>query len=472
MSLGTVLDSRAVNAAIYCRISSDRFGAGVGVATQEADCRAHAQHLGHQVVAVCTDNDISAYSGKPRPGYAELLDLLRAGGADVVIAWHEDRLHRSPRELEDYIDICQPGSIPTLFVKAGELDLTTASGRMTARIRGAVARGEVEHMIERTRRAKLRAAENGEWKGGRRPFGYTNHGTEVVEAEADLIRRAVAQLLAGGSLRSITAEWNAAGVRTTMGNQWHDSAMRTTLLKPRNAGLMVHQGRIIGKGAWPAIIDPEQWQALVALMKDPGRRTNTGRPARRWLGTGLYRCGCGALVRCTSSNGRPAYRCVDGCRGMSKHQPSVDRYVSETVMGWLRAPENAQALARDGADPVARLEAEATGLRRRLNTLAGMCAAGQIDDEQLAEATRVINAELDGVRARIQDAYRDTVLEGIADADDPGLEWKRADLMRRRAVLDVICSVTLLPGGQGRPPGWRPGEPYFFPELVQIDWRR
>ncbi len=137
-----------MRAGIYCRISRDKVGAGLGVERQQADCRALAERLGWSVVDVFTDNDISAYRGKPRPAYRTMLDAIRTGRVDAVIAWHHDRLHRSPRELEEYISACEPRSVPTYCVKAGELDLTTASGRMTARITGAVARGEVEHMSD------------------------------------------------------------------------------------------------------------------------------------------------------------------------------------------------------------------------------------------------------------------------------------------------------------------------------------
>src|SRR5688500_5358433 len=89
-------------AAIYVRISEDKTGAGLGIERQEDDCRALAGRLGWDVVEpIFEDNDVSAYSGKPRPGYRALLAALRAGNADAVICWHTDRLHRSPVELEE-----------------------------------------------------------------------------------------------------------------------------------------------------------------------------------------------------------------------------------------------------------------------------------------------------------------------------------------------------------------------------------
>src|SRR5215218_9436478 len=146
-------------AAVYTRISQDRIsqdrtGAGLGVERQETDCRAFAERLGWTIVAVHSDNDVSAYSGKPRPGYRALLADLRAGVADAVVCWHIDRLHRSPTELEEYITVCEPRGVPTQTVKAGPLDLASASGRMVARQLGAVSRFESEHHSERARRAR------------------------------------------------------------------------------------------------------------------------------------------------------------------------------------------------------------------------------------------------------------------------------------------------------------------------------
>src|SRR6478736_4372336 len=81
-------------AAIYCRISRDREGAGLGVERQEADCRALAERLGWEVAAVFVDNDISAYSGARRPQYDLMLAAVREGEIKGIVAWHPDRLHR------------------------------------------------------------------------------------------------------------------------------------------------------------------------------------------------------------------------------------------------------------------------------------------------------------------------------------------------------------------------------------------
>ncbi len=106
------MGERARRAVTYVRISRDKrrgsLDEGLGVADQEQQCRELAERLGYLVAAVFCDNDISAYSGKPRPQYLRMLELLRSGGADVVLCWHTDRLHRSNAELEDYINGVEP----------------------------------------------------------------------------------------------------------------------------------------------------------------------------------------------------------------------------------------------------------------------------------------------------------------------------------------------------------------------------
>jgi DNA invertase Pin-like site-specific DNA recombinase len=225
-------------AAIYVRISRDKIGAGLGVERQETDCRELAARLGWAVVEVFADNDLSAYSGKARPRYRAMLEAIRAGRVGAVLAWHTDRLHRSPVELERYITACTEGrDVPTHTVQAGPLDLSTPSGRMVARQLGAVARFESEHRSERVRAARLQGARAGRRNGGPRPFGYEPDGITPREVEAAAVRVAVETVLAGGSLRSVARDLNAAGWTTTLkGRAWTKGSVRAMLLRPAQRG--------------------------------------------------------------------------------------------------------------------------------------------------------------------------------------------------------------------------------------------
>ncbi|MBE8146647.1 recombinase family protein [Brevibacterium casei] len=84
-------------AGIYCRISDDKAGGGLGVQRQEQDCRKLADRLNLPVVETYVDNDTSAYSGAKRHAYDRMVDDVRRGRITTVLAWHNDRPHRSPK---------------------------------------------------------------------------------------------------------------------------------------------------------------------------------------------------------------------------------------------------------------------------------------------------------------------------------------------------------------------------------------
>ncbi len=462
------------SAAIYCRISKDRIGAGLGVNRQRTDCEELAERLGWNVTAVHTDNDFSAYSGKPRPGYRALLADLEAGRVDAVLAWHSDRLHRSPVELEEYIAVCDTRSAPTHCVKAGPLDLATPSGRLVARQLGAVARYEVEHMIERQKSAKLQAARDGKYRGGRRAFGYEGDGVTMRPFEAAAVRDASQRVLHGESLGSIARGWNAAGVTTSTGNSWTSIAVHKLLIRARNAGLIEHSGEQVAEAVWPAIVNRDVWCAVRVLLSDPTRRAPRS-VDRRWLGSGLYLCGvCGdgttmrsaSTVGGASHTGRPTYRCKAGAHLARVAEP-VDGLISALVVKRLSQPDARLLLFADTGDDAEVLAPQGAALRVRLDELAGLFAEGAVTAAQLAEGTAKIRSRLTEVEMQMASAVVGSPLTGFAGADDVAAAWEAASVSRRKAVIDALMTVTLLPAPRGR----RSGGHYFEPESVRIEWK-
>src|SRR2546428_3359847 len=111
-----------VQAAVYVRISKDSTGERAGVERQEKECRALAKSKGWAVAAVYEDNDISAWSGKKRPEYERMLADIRKGKIKAIVAWHLDRLTRSPKELESFLDDCAAAGVKHFGTVSGDID--------------------------------------------------------------------------------------------------------------------------------------------------------------------------------------------------------------------------------------------------------------------------------------------------------------------------------------------------------------
>ena len=470
---------------MYARISEDREGAGLGVERQLEDQCALFGQLGLSLAGVYADNDLSAYTGKPRPDYLAMLADLDAGRAKVVTAWHTDRLHRSPKELETYIDLAERRGVVTHSVKAGPLDLATPSGRAVARTLCAWARFESEHKGERVRAARRQAAEQGRWQGGCRPFGFEPDGTTLRPPEAAAIACASEALVAGASLRSVVRDLNEAGHRTVRGHEWTPVAVRDMLRRPRNAGLS-NYGTETFPAAWPAIVPEATWRAVVSLLSDPARRTSTGNRVK-WLGSGLYVCGaCGqpALrVSYTGNHRQPAYRCKaqDNTKQSSGHvaraAPPLDDYIERLIVARLQRPDATTLFttpANTELDTTA-LHTEAAALGQRLTDLATAFAEGVITLAQLRTGTEKLRTRLNEIEDTLTAAARANPLIGLAGQANIAQIWYGTtpdrsdglDLGRRRAVLATLLTVTVLPTSKGR----RPDGSYFDPTGIDIDWK-
>lgn len=205
-------------------------------------------------------------------------------------------MYRRAVDLEEIVNIAEAHQLQIATVASGDVDLSTPTGRMNARIIGAVAQGEVERTQEQVVASKKQAVAQGRYRGGPRPYGYAKDGVTVCPAEAKVIQEVTAAVLSGRSLAAVARELNLAGRRTSTGNRWTYSRLGDVLIRPKNAGLL-HRGRaargafeIVGQAPWPAIVERETWEAVHGLLTPSARRLQEGnRP--KWLGSGVYRCG-------------------------------------------------------------------------------------------------------------------------------------------------------------------------------------
>jgi site-specific DNA recombinase len=453
-------------AAIYCRISNDADGRMLGVTRQERSCRRLAAQRGLHVAQVFIDNDISAFSGARRPAYQQLLAGLAEGAFAAVLAWDGDRLHRSTRELEDFLDVIETTGAIVVTVTAGEIDLVTATGRMQARIKGDISRYESEHKTERTAAAHAYLAEAGRWKGGPRPYGYDvgrdNHGRPLrdgrlvmIPAEAAIVTEAAARVLAGESTYAICNDLNDRHIPTARNGTWRTQTLRRILTNPTTAAKRDYHGQIVADALWPPLLTEEVWLQLRDRLSrhgpDQRHRREPGAPSpRRFLLTGgIAVCGsCGTNLHAhTRQNGKRAYNCVGGpdkggCGGVTCSARALDQHVIAAVLASYTQADTPTNVA-DGT-PLGPIPARPSPLEQGIAELAQLFANGQLSPP----AWRVARAGIAAVEAGT------SALQHQESEPDPALieQWRAMPLNRQRErITDALAHVIVNPTQQRGP---------------------
>ncbi|GAA0632571.1 recombinase family protein [Kutzneria viridogrisea] len=508
--LVTPEEQRGTRAVIYLRLSDlreDQLTADGTVESfedREQQLRKLAARLGWTVVDVVQENDlardkngksrgVSAFKRKRitlpdgstamrvvRPGFRKILDGMSAGRWNALLAEDLDRTMRDPRDLEDFIDIAESRKINARSM-SGSLSFTDGGtdGEISmARIMVTMANKDSRNTSRRVREGKRRQAQAGRPNGGVRRFGFEPDGITIRPAEAEIIRDCSIRVLQIDqrtkkmtSLRSLAAELRAANVPTVTGAKWTSIALRAILLRPRNAGIMVHQGEEIGRAPWEAIVPEDTFRAVVGLLTDPSRTHNPGAPAT-WLGSGIYLCGVcddgettcnvkGGSVQAEDGTRSRDYRCKEHAH-LKRKAAFVDALVCEAVIAELSRPDAIDLIPqieRSTVDLPA-LRAEATRIRANLDEMAADRARGLIDRAQLIAGTEAANKRLAEINDLLSLHTAPSPLTPLIGVEDVAAEWAAQPTSVQRAILDTLFEVTILPTSQ-RGHG-------FDPESVRI----
>lgn len=438
-----------MKAAIYRRISNDREGRELGVERQLEDCESLARARGYDLVEVFTDNDsgASTHSRKRRPAYERMIRDAQGGRFDVIVAYTSGRLTRRPRENEDLVDLATKHRVSFAYVASPAFDLNSSMGLMVARIMAAKDAAEADDISERSRRARRQRAELGQaHAGGKRAFGYDATGTKTDRKEAAALKWAYGALISGTSLTGIAKALDAKGILTTQGKTWSRMSLRGALLNPRNASLSVYHGEVVGQGTWPAIVPQATYEAAVAILRDPRRRSAQKGNVSKWFGASLYRCGrCDdtRLITTYRTQGRRAYRCPE-C-GLTRAAEVIDVFVTTVLTEYLNRHDLlARELADDDVDSTSRLlREERQALLSQQESLADDLT---LPVPVLSRRVQAIEERLAVISEALAKAGRTDALDAIRKAKRPGDAWAAIpDLKQRQAIAEAVCVIRVMP---------------------------
>jgi site-specific DNA recombinase len=505
----TSTDQDSPRAVVYARVSDDKTGEANSVGQQEEVGRnlvaqrgwTLAAHLGHPAPGgVFIDNSITGTGKKHRPAFYAMLDAVRRGEVDAIVARHQDRLSRNARERMALVDACKEHGVIVALVQGTDMDPTTASGRVVIGVLGEIAEMEIALKSERHIVALERHARAGKVPHGIALLGYTTTG-ETVPAEAELVRRIYASFAAGESLRSLARALDAEGIPTrsvTVAKQkldkanadpdateevkadaaaayakaltvgWNTRTIRDILSNPRYAGWVLYQREIMTdddgnrlRGNWEPLVDADDWEVIQARLADPTRKTNHRGTHRRYLGSNLFVCDeCGKPVE-TRNGGKYT------CQGhFMREHAAIDAFVIDVMAERLSRPDFATLMAPAEAD-VAPLTDAARKLRRRLEVAENDYANGDIDAKLLKKTTARITAELTQVESQLAAMTNTAAIGNLAGAANPAEAFRKASVMGQRAIIGALAEVRIRRAPKGRRvKGWE-----FDPDTLVINWK-
>ena len=457
-------------AAIYTRISSDPSGERAGVTRQRQECEALAAQRGLTVLDTrYDDNDTSAFSGKPRKHFDQLLKDAKAGLFDTLIVWGADRLYRSLRDYSRVADVVQAHDIRILTVTAGDLDLATPGGELNAGVLASIARFESRNRSARVKARAKQRAEDGVMTASRLPFGWlwsdpdpdnpskprrgSRAGLIVNPTTAPLLADAYRDVAEG---RSVAAAYRRLAAKTDVGRMT-PSTLSYILKHPRNGGLVAHNGRVVAEAAdGQRVVDAALWKQVHDILARPERRTSPGRTANTLLGGGLLRCGvCGGPMAASRKAGAPVYVCsgtfADPATGqvrrpqcMYRRRGILDPLATERVAEVLSFLADARLLvaADDDADSVeASLRASIAKQEAKIEALDDALDADEIYEVDYSRMTKRLRKRVTELEAQREKVARRPQLACLAAGDNAADDWRHAALEDNAVARAILAEL-------------------------------
>ena len=404
--------------------------------------------------------------GVRRPGWERLLERVSAGESDGIVIWHTDRLFRQPRDLERLIDLGDKGCL--VASAHGTRDLADPDDRFILRIEVAHAARSSDDTSRRIKRRFQTLREHGQSTGGARRFGFpglvpmspqeverlANEGkdrpevsAEQVAAEREALRTGVADHLAGVTYQQLADRWNTAGIFTVQGNRWTAVAVRNVLARPVNAGLLEHEGVVVGRLAGEPILDEDTYNKVRAQRA--GRRKGRS-PDESYVASGLLRCGvCGRPLAGRKQNRvdamgehRTMYFCVKqrgGCGKVYISMTATDKQIELLVVKRLSDREHAaqvKAYTTHRAERLAAVRAEIADVEELAEALSERLGRREMTLAAFDKANRPLAAQLAAL-----DAERLSLESGalgpveVATPEEIAAQWDNADPPEKRTML-------------------------------------
>ena len=171
------MNNERMIAAVYIRVSTeDQAREGFSLGEQKEKLLQLCAFKEYEVFKVYEDAGISAKDMEHRPAFQEMLQDMRDGKINYIVAYKLDRVTRSVRDLEELILELEKYNC-YLVCDRDDVNTSTANGRFFVRMLTVLSQLEIEIVSERTKFG-LNGAIKSSHLPGPAPLGYKKDGNK------------------------------------------------------------------------------------------------------------------------------------------------------------------------------------------------------------------------------------------------------------------------------------------------------
>ncbi|MBQ6937391.1 MAG: recombinase family protein [Clostridia bacterium] len=344
--------------AIYIRVSTHWQIDKDSLQVQKRELIAYAEMvLGIKEFEIFEDAGYSA-KNTDRPDYQRMMGRLRTGEFSHLLVWKIDRISRNLLDFASMYNELKDLGI-TFVSKNEQFDTSSAIGEAMLKIILVFAELERNMTSERVSAVMLSRANNGQWNGGRIPYGYDYDKEEKVfsssQQEAPIVRQIFNMYEEEQSVLHIARYLNEKCIKTRSGKAWSATGVHKILTNKFYIGTYIYNVHSDGRATkqraedeWiqipfhhEAIISIEQFDRVQFALKRNKRGGNERgeRHTSKHIHTfaGLLKCGVcdsnmsATLDRRRASGWRPSiYACS---RRRNEADACDNKYVSDATIG-------------------------------------------------------------------------------------------------------------------------------------------
>ena len=297
-------------AGIYIRVSTeDQAREGFSLGEQEEKLLQLCNFKDLEVYKVYKDAGISAKDMEHRPQFQAMLQDMKEGKINYIVAYKLDRITRSVRDLEELISVLEQYNC-FLLCDRDDVNTSTANGRFFVRMLTVLSQLEIEIVSERTKFGLNGAIKSGHIPG-QRPFGYksADDKTMIIDnATRPYVEKIFDMYLEGKSFQQIANYFKENDIYPK--KKWRDTTIQKIIDNKIYMGDYEQYKRIGKQENLEPIVYMNVVEPIISRAKWEECQRQKERNQRTYIRDRIYtffqrlKCpDCGRIMKCKGSGG-------------------------------------------------------------------------------------------------------------------------------------------------------------------------